>query len=331
MMTYYTQRFLLVSLLLLIGASASLAQAGKFTLQVEATNNLTPAVELVQQLKSSGVDAYYLKSEVPGKGLFYRVRVGNFTDQTAAQEKGEQLRRAQLIKDYYVARYEGGAYQNTATPTPLAANRTLIANLTTKEFEANDPTEADDETVVDSTPNPTQKKPSKSRPVHPPVRPRHVTVIRQGGVITGVGDVPIKVPFENDDIMGSCYLMPNGSVMTAATSMGVFTARDQVLGAIIPYAGTEAKLKFKAGVEQGWTPPHGVIAADLMKMDVNPAGYREFQAASDPLKSFGITGGKIMFHALRPGEYMIRGRTGNGKCVFLPLSVREDCCTANVR
>ena len=214
-----------------------------------------------------------------------------------------------------MTRYEGNALHSNAAPIPLTAKRpTPMAD---DDFTADDDeTEADDATVA------TPKKPTKSRA--PRTRSKQRIVPTRGPVITGVGDVPIRVPFEDDDIMGSCYLMPNGSVMTAATSMGVFSTRDEVLGAIIPYAGPEAKLKLKAGVEQSWETPYRLAAADLMKMNLNPAGYREFQAAAQPLKPLAVSSGsKVHFGTLDAGEYMIRGRlASSGKCVFLPLSVR---------
>ena len=61
-----------------------------------------------------------------------------------------------------------------------------------------------------------------------------------------------------------------------------------------------------------------------MRMDVNRAGYREFQAASDPLRTFEINAGRIVFEGLHPGEYMLRARTYNNKCLFLPMSVRAE-------
>jgi cell division septation protein DedD len=95
-MLHYTQRFLLVSLFCLLAASAVQAQAFRFTIQVEALDDPDPAFELVEELRASGLDAYYVVSEVPGRGTYYRVRVGNFPNLTAAHHRGEQLRRARV-------------------------------------------------------------------------------------------------------------------------------------------------------------------------------------------------------------------------------------------
>lgn len=330
-MIHYTQRLFFVSLLCLLSLSAAQAQTVRYTLQVEALDNLHPALDLVQELRAAGVDAYYLRSDVAGKGLFYRVRVGNFPDTASAHRRGEQLCRSRLIREYYVTTYEGGTYHIAPPPTyhhshspRLAPKAVQVTEVVTEEevrvYEG--------KSVVVSSQAPSyhhhHAAPTKKEVVViQPVRPRQVVVPR-GGVITGVGDVPIRVPFENDDLGGSCFFMANGSVMTAATSMGVFTARDEVYGAIIPFAGVESHFKMRAGIRQSWTPPPGVKAADLMRMDINPAGYREFQAASSPIRTFEINAGKIVFEGLHPGEYMIRARTYANKCVFLPMSVRAE-------
>jgi hypothetical protein len=335
-MTHYTQRLFLVSLLCLLSLSAAQAQAVRYTLQVEALDSLTPALELVQDLRASGVDAYYLRSEVPGKGLYYRVRVGNFADTRSAHHRGEQLCRAHLIHKYYVTTYEGGTYQ-IVTPqivTPQTHYYYPPARVAPRSMPVTEVVVEKEVRVYEETPvvvagsapsyhHHHPAPPKKEVVIVQPVRPRQV-VLPRGGVITGVGDVPIRVPFENDDLGGSCFFMANGSVMTAATSMGVFTARDEVYGAIIPFAGVESHFKMRAGIRQSWTPPPGVKAADLMRMDVNRAGYREFQAAADPLRTFEINAGRIVFEGLHPGEYMLRARTHNNKCLFLPMSVRAE-------
>lgn len=136
----------------------------------------------------------------------------------------------------------------------------------------------------------------------------------------GLGNVALDVPVETDEL-GSCFDIANGSVLTAVTSFGTFTMRDRSAGAVIPYPGLEAKLKFKTGVPQDWTPPQGVISADLMGMHRN-GDFREFHTNGETLKSFGVTGGKIAFDGLPTGDYMIKARTSRGG-VFLPLSVRE--------
>lgn len=132
----------------------------------------------------------------------------------------------------------------------------------------------------------------------------------------------ITVPFERDDL-GSDFHIDNGSVLTAVTSMGSFTARDVAVRAIIPYEG-EATLKFDAGIVQSWTPPNGVIWVDILKMRRNPkTGQREFYSDEPSLYSISTSGGKIVMPVLPPDDYMIRGRYKSGRNLFLPLLVSE--------
>ncbi len=131
----------------------------------------------------------------------------------------------------------------------------------------------------------------------------------------------ITIPFERDDL-GSNFHIDNGSVLTAVTSMGSFTARDTAIRAVIPYEG-EATLKFSFGLVQDWTPPIGVIWVDILKMRRNPkTGLREFFTDEQPIHSFSTAGGRITMPPLAIDEYMIRGRYKDGRLLFLPLSVR---------
>jgi len=131
----------------------------------------------------------------------------------------------------------------------------------------------------------------------------------------------ITVPFERDEL-GSNFHIDNGSVLTAVTSMGSFTARDTAARVVIPYYG-EATLKFTAGLIQEWIPPNGITLVEILKMHRNPkTGLREFYSDEQPIHSFSTSGGRITMPALPIDEYMIRGRYKNGNYLYLPLSVR---------
>ncbi len=88
------------------------AQAGRFAVQIEASPVRTEAEEKVNQLKAQGVQAYIVKSLVPGKGIFFRVRVGNFPSRAAAEQYGQQLKTQGTVREYFIAAYE--------TPEPAA-------------------------------------------------------------------------------------------------------------------------------------------------------------------------------------------------------------------
>ncbi len=92
--------------LVMVWASIVTAQAGRFALQFGAYPTRTEAEAKLAQLKAQGLDVYLVKSNVPGKGVYYRVRTGNFASRTAAEQKGQQLKTQGALSEYFVASYE---------------------------------------------------------------------------------------------------------------------------------------------------------------------------------------------------------------------------------
>jgi CHAT domain-containing protein/Tfp pilus assembly protein PilF len=82
------------------------AHAIPYTVQIEASPAIKTANEKVERLKAQGVDAYIVKSKGKGKGIFFRVRVGTFPTQAAAQEFGVDLQRKGTISGFFVVRYQ---------------------------------------------------------------------------------------------------------------------------------------------------------------------------------------------------------------------------------
>lgn len=76
-----------------------------FTLQVAAYVKETDARRYVDQLKSHGLDAYWTRASGPSK-TWYQVRVSHFATKAEARAVGEDLKKQQLIGDYYVANYK---------------------------------------------------------------------------------------------------------------------------------------------------------------------------------------------------------------------------------
>ena len=108
-------------------AAVASAQAGRFAVQVEATPARAEAEARVEQLEAQGVEAYLVESLVPGKGHFYRVRVGDFASRAAAQRHGQQLKAQGTVRDFFVAAYEApvpeapsyvAQVDSTLPPTP---------------------------------------------------------------------------------------------------------------------------------------------------------------------------------------------------------------------
>jgi len=65
-------------------APKTVAQQGRFSIQVAAVQNPQSAEQLAAKLRKQGYRAYRLRSEVAGKGVWYRVRVGAFENRGEA-------------------------------------------------------------------------------------------------------------------------------------------------------------------------------------------------------------------------------------------------------
>lgn len=110
--------FATLSLALLIAAAAfapGYAQAGRFAVQFGAYPTRAEADAKASELKAQGIPAYIVKSNVPGKGVFYRVRTGSFASRGAADQNGQKLKTQGLVAEYYVAPYETPEAEPTAT------------------------------------------------------------------------------------------------------------------------------------------------------------------------------------------------------------------------
>lgn len=73
---------------------------GKFTIQVSAFQSRSQADHLVSTLKHKGYDAYIAQASIPGKGVWYRVRIGNYASRDAAQAVANSLKRKENITTY---------------------------------------------------------------------------------------------------------------------------------------------------------------------------------------------------------------------------------------
>jgi DedD protein len=69
------------------------AAGGAFTLQLGASQNREDAERMVSRLREKGYAPYIVSAEVPGKGTFYRVRMGSFATREAAGRYLDDFRR----------------------------------------------------------------------------------------------------------------------------------------------------------------------------------------------------------------------------------------------
>jgi hypothetical protein len=93
------------------------AQSASYTVQLEALPSKEEAEERVRELKSKDVQAYIVKSFVPGKGTFYRVRAGLFSGQAEAKRFGNYLQQRGVISEYFVTTYEKPTEETVARET----------------------------------------------------------------------------------------------------------------------------------------------------------------------------------------------------------------------
>ncbi len=130
-------------LLAIISSSPSvLAQGQEYTIQIASATSEAEASALVDELKSRRIEAYWVMSEVPGKGTRYRVRIGRFTSQSDAKVEAERIHSQGLIKDYLITAYEGSktstprhheaATENTTVSSPVMEPLTDIGKTSWK-------------------------------------------------------------------------------------------------------------------------------------------------------------------------------------------------------
>jgi cell division septation protein DedD len=73
---------------------------GKFTLQISSFQERADADALVAKLGASGYKPYLIMSNVPDKGVFFRVRIGEFTSKSDAQDAKSEFEKKQHLLAY---------------------------------------------------------------------------------------------------------------------------------------------------------------------------------------------------------------------------------------
>lgn len=117
----------LLPLFILFLVSPVAAQKRPWTTQLAALTGQPEAENKVSELKSQGLDAYWIKSNVPGAGVRYRVRVGRYASRAAAQASGQQLRQRGIVQEFFVAEYEAPPKPVTSHPAPAMTAETQPA------------------------------------------------------------------------------------------------------------------------------------------------------------------------------------------------------------
>jgi photosystem II stability/assembly factor-like uncharacterized protein len=102
----FVSPFVLAGFLFCNGLIIVRAQSRSFALQIISLTDEAEARSSIAELKQRGIEAYLVKSEVPGKGTRYRVRVGKFANQLEAKSTGDKLAASGSIKEFAVMAYE---------------------------------------------------------------------------------------------------------------------------------------------------------------------------------------------------------------------------------
>jgi cell division septation protein DedD len=69
------------------------AELGNFTVQLGASQDKTDAARLASRALAGGLRPYVAEARLPGKGLWYRVRVGAFPDRDTADRFRRDVER----------------------------------------------------------------------------------------------------------------------------------------------------------------------------------------------------------------------------------------------
>jgi hypothetical protein len=223
--------FSLALVLVLFGPAA--AQSATYTVQIKASPNKAEAEEEVRQLKAKNISAYIVKSDVPGKGVFYRVRAGVFTSRNDATRFGADLQQRGVVSEFFVTNYEKPSNEiaasrpaPTSPPTPKATAKAAQPDETPSESpaptrpaaqkrsensaalnnSAGDPPPAESPapskpTTVARTNPPVNSEPVNSAPANPatnsaantPTKPAP-TAANNPGLSASVGEAPASTP-----------------------------------------------------------------------------------------------------------------------------------------
>lgn len=164
-----------------VAPSGSAQNRNAFSVQVVSASNEAEAMVIIAELKTKDIEAYLIKSEVPGKGIRYRVRVGKFSSIQSAKATGEQLVANGAIKEFAVMPYEPPTSSVAAKREPKKS-QTQAANIPKTEKQ---PSESAETIAQSASPKTTEEvkepvketaQPETSAPVTATDTPKLVAV-----------------------------------------------------------------------------------------------------------------------------------------------------------
>jgi DedD protein len=83
---------------------APAGQDGEFTLQVISFDTPEPARAFAEGLRARGHQAYIISADVPGRGRYYRVRIGPFASKAKAESYRHRFEESERMSTYLVQR-----------------------------------------------------------------------------------------------------------------------------------------------------------------------------------------------------------------------------------
>jgi photosystem II stability/assembly factor-like uncharacterized protein len=112
------------------------AQGRAYTVQIASKPTEAEARTEAARLSVAGFAAHWVKAEVSGMGVRYRVRFGRFTNQAEAKARAELALKRKVIEEFIVTFYDTPTEEavvanapKTATPPPTAEKKKVPDNL----------------------------------------------------------------------------------------------------------------------------------------------------------------------------------------------------------
>lgn len=115
------------------------AQGSGYAVQFGAFSTIEEAEKKAAELKAKDVAAYIIKSFVPGKGTFYRVRAGFFAVQNQARRLGDSLRERGVVTEYIITAYEKPTEASASGSAPRRQPPPAVSPKTNKPTPSNLP------------------------------------------------------------------------------------------------------------------------------------------------------------------------------------------------
>ena len=83
----------------------TIVSAAEFTVQISAFKDESEAKTMVSDFSEKGYPVYYVRADLGDKGIWYRVRLGRFSDSDKAKTYGKEFKIREKL-DFFVTGYQ---------------------------------------------------------------------------------------------------------------------------------------------------------------------------------------------------------------------------------